>query len=42
MFTAPLGAKLAHSLNELHLRRAFGVYLLMVSALMLNKFFAAS
>lgn len=41
MFTAPLGAKLAHSLNELHLRRAFGVYLLMVSALMLNKFFSA-
>lgn len=42
MFTAPLGAKLAHSLNELHLRRAFGVYLLFVSALMLNKYLTAS
>ncbi|MEO0575090.1 MAG: sulfite exporter TauE/SafE family protein [Pseudomonadota bacterium] len=38
IFTAPLGAKLAHSLNELHLRRAFGVYLLLVSAVMMIKF----
>lgn len=42
VFTAPLGAKLAHSLSELHLRRAFGVYLLFVSALMMNKYFSVA
>ncbi len=42
LFTAPLGARLAHSLNELHLRRAFGVYLLLVSGLMLSKYFSVS
>ncbi len=38
IFTAPLGAKLAHSLSELRLRRAFGVYLLIVSAMMFYKY----
>lgn len=38
--TAPLGAKMAHNLSELHLRRAFGVYLLLVSVLMFNKYLA--
>ena len=42
LFTAPLGARLAHSLNELHLRRAFGVYLLLVSGRRLSKSFALS
>ncbi len=40
IFTAPLGAKLAHALSEFHLRRAFGVYLLVISALMYNKYLA--
>jgi uncharacterized membrane protein YfcA len=40
IFTAPLGAHLAHALNELHLRRAFGVYLLVTSTLMYNKYLA--
>ncbi|MFT4797067.1 MAG: putative membrane protein YfcA [Candidatus Azotimanducaceae bacterium] len=37
IFTAPLGVKLAHSLSEIHLKRAFGVYLLSVSAIMFYK-----
>ncbi|MEM1173282.1 MAG: sulfite exporter TauE/SafE family protein [Pseudomonadota bacterium] len=41
IFTAPLGAKLAHSLSELHLRRAFGLYLLLVSASFFYKYFTA-
>jgi len=40
IFTAPLGAKLAHALSEFHLRRAFGVYLLVISVLMYNKYLA--
>ncbi len=40
IFTAPLGARLAHSLSEYHLRRAFGLYLLVISALMYNKYLA--
>ncbi len=42
MFTAPLGASLAHSLSEFHLRRAFGIYLLLVSAAFFYKYFTAS
>ncbi|MEM9402364.1 MAG: sulfite exporter TauE/SafE family protein [Pseudomonadota bacterium] len=38
VFTAPLGARLAHSLSEIHLRKAFGVYLLLVSAMMFAKY----
>ena len=41
IFTAPLGARLAHSLSEFHLRRAFGLYLLCISALMYNKYLSA-
>jgi uncharacterized membrane protein YfcA len=37
IFTAPMGAKLAHSLSEIHLKRTFGVYLLCVSATMFYK-----
>ena len=38
VFTAPLGARLAHALNELHLRKAFGIYLLVTSLHMYNKY----
>ncbi len=41
VFTAPLGARLAHTLSELHLRRAFGVYLLLVSAMIFNEYLTA-
>lgn len=34
IITVPIGANLAHRLNANHLRRAFGVYLLLVSILM--------
>ncbi|MEM6709809.1 MAG: sulfite exporter TauE/SafE family protein [Pseudomonadota bacterium] len=37
IFTAPLGAKWAHSLNDLHLKRLFGVYLVIVSLSMYAK-----
>ena len=40
LFTAPLGAQLAHALSEVHLRRAFGTYLLVISALMYHKYLA--
>ena len=40
IFTAPLGARLAHALSEYHLRRAFGLYLLVISVLMYNKYLA--
>jgi uncharacterized membrane protein YfcA len=29
--TAPIGAKWAHNLDELHLKRLFGIYLIIVS-----------
>lgn len=35
--TAPIGARLAHHLNELHLKRLFGVYLIIVSGTMFYK-----
>ena len=38
IFTAPIGARWAHSLSELHLRRAFGLYLLFISVLMYHKY----
>ncbi|WP_317931035.1 sulfite exporter TauE/SafE family protein [Halioxenophilus sp. WMMB6] len=37
IITAPIGAKWAHNLNELHLKRLFGVYLIIVSANMYYK-----
>ncbi len=37
LFTAPIGARLAHSLDEKQLKRAFGVYLLLVSIAMYAK-----
>ena len=37
VFTAPLGARLAHRLNEAHLKRLFGGYLLLVSLTMFYK-----
>ncbi|MEM1433939.1 MAG: sulfite exporter TauE/SafE family protein [Pseudomonadota bacterium] len=37
IFTAPLGAKWAHSLNDVHLKRLFGVYLVIVSLSMYYK-----
>lgn len=37
VFTAPLGAKWAHSLNDVHLKRLFGVYLVIVSLSMYYK-----
>ena len=37
VFTAPLGARLAHNLNELHLKRLFGLYLVAVSVAMFYK-----
>ncbi|MEE4661958.1 MAG: sulfite exporter TauE/SafE family protein [Halieaceae bacterium] len=39
--TAPLGARWAHALSALHLRRAFGLYLLVISAFMFNKYLAS-
>jgi len=42
VLTAPLGARLAHSLSDIHLRKAFGVYLLMVSAMMFYKYTAVA
>ena len=41
IFTAPVGARLAHAMNEIHLRRAFGIYLLLTSTLMYNKYLAS-
>jgi uncharacterized membrane protein YfcA len=38
MFTSPLGARIAQRLNEAHLKRAFGLYLLMISGTMFQKF----
>jgi len=35
--TAPIGARWAHNLNELHLKRLFGVYLIVVSIAMYYK-----
>ncbi|MDT0582294.1 sulfite exporter TauE/SafE family protein [Brumicola blandensis] len=35
--TAPLGAQLAHSLNEFHLKRLFGLYLVVVALSMFYK-----
>ena len=37
VITAPIGARWAHSLNEIHLKRIFGVYLLGVSSTMFYK-----
>ncbi|MCB1691110.1 MAG: sulfite exporter TauE/SafE family protein [Pseudomonadales bacterium] len=37
VITAPIGAKWAHSLNEMHLKRIFGLYLLGVSSTMFYK-----
>ena len=37
IMTAPVGAKWAHSLNEVHLKRLFGGYLVIVSASMFYK-----
>jgi uncharacterized membrane protein YfcA len=37
VLTAPIGARWAHSLDEQHLKRLFGVYLVMVSASMFYK-----
>jgi uncharacterized membrane protein YfcA len=37
ILTAPLGARLAHRLDELQLKRAFGVYLILVSLAMYAK-----
>ncbi|MCB1644250.1 MAG: sulfite exporter TauE/SafE family protein [Pseudomonadales bacterium] len=37
IFTAPLGATLAHNLSEIKLKRVFGVYLVCVSLAMLHK-----
>lgn len=39
MFTSPWGARLAQRMKELHLKRAFGLYLIIVAASMLNKLF---
>ncbi len=38
VLTTPLGARWAHSLSELRLRQAFGLYLLVISVLMFNKY----
>ena len=35
--TVPLGAKLAHSLNPILLKRAFGIYLVVIGGFMLSK-----
>ena len=37
VFTSPLGAKVAQRLNEIHLKRAFGIYLIAVALSMLSK-----
>lgn len=37
IITAPIGARWAHSLNELHLKKIFGIYLLGVSSTMFYK-----
>jgi len=37
VFTAPIGARWAHSLNELQLKRIFGIYLVVVSMTMFAK-----
>lgn len=37
VITAPIGANLAHRLNEFHLKRLFGVYLVIVSSAMFYK-----
>ena len=37
VFTSPWGAKIAQKLNEMHLKRAFGVYLIAVALSMLSK-----
>jgi len=37
IITAPIGARWAHSLDELHLKRSFGVYLVLVSLSMYYK-----
>ena len=37
VFTSPLGAKIAQRLNEVHLKRAFGIYLIAVALSMLSK-----
>ncbi|CAN0585813.1 unnamed protein product, partial [Laminaria digitata] len=37
VFTAPLGARLAHSLDEVWLKRLFGIYLIIVSISMFYK-----
>lgn len=37
MFASPWGARLAQRMKELHLKRAFGLYLIIVAASMLNK-----
>ncbi|MEM7097902.1 MAG: sulfite exporter TauE/SafE family protein [Pseudomonadota bacterium] len=37
IITAPIGARWAHSLNDYHLKRIFGVYLVLVSASMFYK-----
>jgi uncharacterized membrane protein YfcA len=37
VFTAPIGARLAHRLNEFHLKRLFGLYLIVVAAAMFYK-----
>lgn len=37
LITAPLGARLAHSLNPRRLKRAFGIYLICTGTFMLNK-----
>jgi uncharacterized membrane protein YfcA len=38
MLTAPIGARWAHSMSEQRLRQAFGVYLLLISLTMFNKY----
>ena len=39
LITAPLGAKLAHSVDEKTLRRAFALFILVVATNMLRKSF---
>jgi uncharacterized protein len=41
MLTAPMGVAVAHSLDAMRLKRAFGVYLLVTSALMLHGYFSS-
>ena len=40
VFTAPVGARWAHSLDEVRLKRLFGIYLVLVSAAMYYKSFS--